>query len=422
MAHADAIAGRLPELYRDGELVRGVVGAPALQVEIVDESRLEVQRAHWFDTTLELTEAARIAAVLDFVPAPWHDLTLFRIWIHRVRDAMVETGAVTRRALTSFVAAYAADVERAVGVRVAGPLATFGDQPSSIAPAFVENPVHTVWADAGAAVEPLQQFTLTTKGLDPVEAALLLVGLPTGPECAPVIVNLTTGQALLFLGTIPPGQRLFIRPDGHGGVTARLEGQDVTSRLYSVTGVTPGTPWTRANVESPPRALRLQRGDNAMWFLPVAHYEVRGLDRFLLALPDLTLAEARYDTTTFDQALFYEQPAIVLRAAWREARPASFEVYLPGGLLLGEADKRADALAARTQLEDALGTAVATLRAAAVESRVLMRAFADAQGSGDRLTAVLPIRVRERGPMGADRRPDQGGVFEVTRFEESTFR
>lgn len=426
MAHADAIAERLPELYRDGALVRGVTGAPALQIEILDEIRLAVQRAHWFDTTLELAEAARLAAVLDFTPAPWQDLALFRVWVRDLRTAMVADGAVTRRALETFIAAYTDDFERARGVQAVAPLDSWGDRPSSTTPAFVENPRRpasaTPSAGEGVGMEPLAQFTLTVKGLDPAEAGFLLVGLPDAPECVPVIVNVTTGQALVFLGTVATGQRLFLRPDGHGGGTARLEGTDVTSQLVSVSGVVPGSPWPRTSVESPPRALRLERGDNAMWFLPLAHYDVRGLDRFLLALPDLTLTDGRFDRAAFDQALFYEAAAVVLRVVWRESQPASFEVHLPAGMLRAPAKQLDAALHARAQLGDSLEGAVRTLRAAGVESLVRLRVFGDVQPSRERLTGVLPLRVRGRGPTGADRLPDKGGLFEVTQFEDSTFR
>src|SRR5262249_55021394 len=99
MAHLDDIVGRLPQLYRDGVLVRGLLGVPAVQVEVLDEVMREVQRAHWFDTTLELDEAGRLAAVLDIAPEAWHTLDTFRGWVEALRDAMLREGAVTPRAL-----------------------------------------------------------------------------------------------------------------------------------------------------------------------------------------------------------------------------------------------------------------------------------------------------------------------------------
>jgi hypothetical protein len=424
--HADAIAARLPELYRDGELLRGVIGAPALQVEIFDELMLEVQRAHWFDTTLELDEAARLAAILDLAPEPWQDLALFRGWVHSLRDAILEFGAVTRSALETFVVEYSSRYSAARGILATPAVSSFADAPSAAQAAFVENPIRRVLDQAAApgspGVEPLQQFSFRNHGLDPTEAAFLLVGLPAAPECAPVIVNVTSGQALLYLGTIGVGQRLAIRPDGTGGVQALLEHQDVTAALRSLTGVVPGTPWTAAQIDATPRALRLERGTNALWFLPVAHLDVEGLDRFLLALPDLTRAEGHWDSGTFDSAVFYQQPAVLLRALWRETRPAAFEIRLPAGTLLSRAGELDQALEARAQLGQSLDEGVDKLRAAGVSSRVVMQPFVEAQPSSERLAAVLPMRVRERGPTGADALPEAGGVYEMTKFDDSTYR
>ena len=72
MGHAKDMADRLPPLYRDGTLIRGtedgsvggILDSPAIQLEIFDEDAREVQRAHWFDSALELEEVANLAAIL----------------------------------------------------------------------------------------------------------------------------------------------------------------------------------------------------------------------------------------------------------------------------------------------------------------------------------------------------------------------
>ena len=43
-------------------------------------------------------------------------------------------------------------------------------------------------------------------------------------------------------------------------------------------------------------------------------------------------------------------------------------------------------------------------------------------GQLDRLTLVLPLLQREVAPVGRDRLPDVGGVYEVTSYDDSTFR
>jgi hypothetical protein len=216
------------------------------------------------------------------------------------------------------------------------PLDRWEDAPSTSRPAFVENPPR--WREAresaDGGLEPLSQFSIVQRGLDETHVGFLLVGLPSAPESAPLVANLTTGEALVLLGTIGPGERLWLRPTAAGGVEAQLEGRDVSAQLRSIENLQPGTPWEDAQVHSPARAITLRRGRNDFWFLPVAHYDVLGLDRFLLALASLDLREARYDRTPFDSSIFYLDPAISLRAAWVETEPASFEVDLPAGLLL----------------------------------------------------------------------------------------
>src|SRR5258706_920799 len=104
MQRVDNMARRLPQLYRDGELLRGsrstggVLEVPAVQLEVVDEIMREIQRTHWFDATYELEHAGRLAALLDFAPEPWPQLDTFRPWVHALREAMLLQGGVTATA------------------------------------------------------------------------------------------------------------------------------------------------------------------------------------------------------------------------------------------------------------------------------------------------------------------------------------
>src|SRR5207253_1002825 len=115
MAHLDDLVGRLPQLSRDGALVRGVLGAPAVEIEVVEEYARAFQ-----DATGE--QAIPGAAVL-------------------------------------------ADPER------------WRDSPSLSDPALVENPRRRVFfSPAGSNLEPLAQFTINQGGIDPVAPSLLFVG------------------------------------------------------------------------------------------------------------------------------------------------------------------------------------------------------------------------------------------------------
>lgn len=425
MAATEAMAARLPPLYREGELAGAVLGVPGLALEVVDEDLLSIQRSHWFDQAPERDDAAKLAAVLDIAPEDWQSPALFRAWVHALRDALLLEGAVTRAALTGFVRAYAAAFQAAVGVLALPPLDDFAAEPDDVRPSLVENPRR--WREqrapaAGGGLEPLARFEVAQGGLDPVPAALLVTGRPEGPECVPVVASLTTREALVFHGTVAAGERLWIVPQEDGTARAQLEHRDVTDRLVSVGQIQPGEPWTEAQVQSPARAITLRPGANDLWFLPLAHYDDDGLGRFLLALADLELREGRWDETDFDHALFYLDPAVTLHAAWAEAEPAAFEIRLPAGTLRHGLGAEADARAAREQLRASLLASVDRLRAAGVRGALAMPPFSEVQRLGDHLLGRQPIVRREIGPTGADALPDAGGVFGVTPFEDSTYR
>lgn len=424
MSHAAAMISRLPALYREGELIAGVLGVPGLQLEIAEEQMLEVQRSHWFNATSDIDEAARLAAVLDIEPEPWQTLREYRGWVHALRNAMLRRGAVTPSAIQGFIRDYTDAFRAATASTIVPPVTAFSAEPSLTEPSFVEYPEkrrHDRIPDSGG-IEPLHRFTIDQRGLDETNAGFLLTGLPQAPEYVPLIANVTTGDALLYPGSIPVGARLWLRPEADGTVRGKLEGDDITEALVSINGLVPGKPWDASQVTRPAKALPLARGKNELWFLPVAHFDRPGLDRALLALADLLLQQGRYDESAFDHALFHQDAAVNLRMTWIERQPATVEVSLPGGALRNREGELEDALIERDRMAFALNLAVGRLKAAGVRATVSLSEFSEQQGQLDRLVAVMPIVRREVGPTGADRLPDAGGVFEVTKFEGSTFR
>ncbi len=413
MKRADDMAARLPSLYREGELVITSLAQPAVQVEIVEEELLDIQRAHHFDAALELEDAAKLAALLDFVPEAWQDLALFRSWVHSQRDASLKHGAVTTNALTSFASSYMDGYEEATRVKFHHRNPELKEYPKRrhcLRPGLIDN------------ITPLSQFTIENKGLDETTVSFLLNGLPDGPESVPVIVNLTTGEGLMFQGNIGPGQRLWLRTRDDGTVDGRLERDDVSAKLRSITNVVPGEPWTTPQVQSPARGIRLTRGANRLWFLPVAHYDMLGLDRFLLALADLALTQARWDEAQLDHSVFYQDAAVNLTASWVEAEPASFEVHVPTQSLRRNPLAPGNVDDERERLRSAIELGVKRLKAAGVRSAVRALALSEIQRQADYLTTVLPLVIKEHGSTGADNMPESGGLFDVTGFSDSTFR
>ena len=423
MNHLAEMIRRLPHLYRDGTLVRGLLAQAAVQLEIWDEDAREVQRAHWFDAALELDEAAQLAALLDIAPEEWQLLGEFRAWTHAFRNARLQEGAVTVGAIRRFVREYSRSYQRVVNIDLIPTIETWPTTPTVGLPFFDENPQQLRFRriPPRGGLEPLQQFEVEQRGLDETPAGFLLVGLADEQEYVPVIVNMSRGEALVYRGSLKTGQRLWLFPEADGTMRGRLERQDVSDRLYSVSGVIPGQPWAGGDIVTPAQAITLARGLNRLWFFPLAHFDDQGLSRFLLSLPDKRLAQGRYDQTELDHALFYQPPAVALYTIWRARQPATFDVKLPAGRLLSPAGQLPEAMTAAERLAFSLNHGVSALAAAGVHNSVTFQPLYETQPSGDFLTAVMPVVIREVGPTGAGRITDATGRFSVTQFENSTF-
>lgn len=424
-SHAAAIGGRLPTLYQDGDLVRGLVEVLALQLEVLDEEARIIQRAHWFDTTVELAEAAGLAALLDIPAEPWQQLDEYRAWVHALRDARLRFGAVTIPAIKEFSRRYVADFTRANRITAVAPLAEGDDWGATFRRAgnsFVENPPRRATLRMGGpgALEPLQRSEITNRGMADAPLSALFTG-GSLTEYGPVLSNRTTGEALVFLGELRPGDRLWLSATANGSLTAQLNRADVTAMLRFVRRVIPGQPWEPADV-SPARALTLRPGRNDLWFLPVAHFDSPGLDRALLALAALDLTAGRFDSAAFDHAVFFLDPAANLDLSWVEQPAASFRVDLDGGTMRSPAGALEAAFEARDQLAVSTSRGVASLAAAGVANEVRLRPLHDSQRQLDHLTFISGIAQHEIGTVGIDQLVDAGGLFGITSFGESTYQ
>lgn len=424
-SRAGALAEHLPTLYREGPLLNGLLGDVGVQLDLLDEAAQRVQRARWFDTTLRLDEAADLAAVLDVAPEVFHaDLDEFRAWVHSLRDARLRAGAVTREAIRIFVDGYTRGFQAAAEIDLVPPVPAFAREAGTEQVALVENPGrlrHARLPEVGG-LEPLARVEVENRGIDPSAPAVVITSLGSvGGEFAPLLANLTTGEAVVWLGHVPPGRRLTIAasPTEPARLAARLEGADVSDRLRVVPDLRVGA--GGPGVYAPDRPVpRLATGVNELWFLPLAHYDTPGLDRALLAMADLLLHQGRWDVTRFDQSLFFLPAAATVQVAWIEEVPAAFEVDLPAHTLESRAGRLAEALEARGRLEVGLGEGVGRLAAAGVDGRVRLSARSERQPSLDRLAAVFPMTIREVGSSGGDRLAEAGGLFDVTSFDDST--
>src|SRR3954469_19885107 len=160
------MAGRLPDLYAEGELTSAALGVPGVALEILDEDLVAIQRSHWFDRAVDRDDAAALAALLDLAPSDWQSLRTFRAWLHAFRDALLLEGAVTLAGLQRFVRDYAGGFQEALRMRILPPLDQFHRAPRGCRPALVEHPPRRreLRAPATGGLEPLHRFTVRNTG------------------------------------------------------------------------------------------------------------------------------------------------------------------------------------------------------------------------------------------------------------------
>lgn len=426
MARAASLASHLPSLYREGRLVDAFNRLWGLQLDMLDEASLTVQRAHWFDSTPDLDEAVALGALLDIAPEQFHaDLDEYRAWVHALTNARLHAGAVTREALRVLVDTYLRGFQSAADIDLVPSVPAWADQPDVEGAILVENPrrFRSARLPAAGGWYPLARGQVANAGIDPAPWAVVLTGVTGGPEYAPLIANRTTGHALVFRGELPVGSRLTIAPSAAdaGALRADLDGHDVTDRLDSYPNLVPGPHGPGAPSEDNPVPM-LDLGENELWFLPLAHYDTPGLGRFLLALADDALRTGRYDETIFDHALFAQEPGFSAWVVWVETEPASFEIHLPAHTLRTDEGAAEAGIAARERLEAGLDAAVDRTAGVGIATEVVLTRLSERQPGQARLTAIMPRTYREAGPTGADRFVDAGAVYDVTDFDNSVLR
>ncbi|MGB5156366.1 hypothetical protein [Desulfobacterium sp. N47] len=426
MSHTGGMLSRLPLLYREGDLVGRILALCGLQIEILDELMLGIQQSHWFDSTKEVSEAEKLASVLGIERESWQDLGEYRAWVHALRNGWLKNGTTTVYGLKTFIEEYINLYQDAVDTVFVPPIRGWREEDkteSEDSARFIENPKikKYKYIPENGGIEPLHQFTINQRGIDDTSLHLLYTGITSTPEYVPVCANITTGQALIYLGEIPPGKRLWITAGPSGIAGASLEGEDVTKKLRSITGYQPGMPWSDEQFDEKTLAIKLVRGENRLWFLPVAHYDRTGLDRFLLAFADTIMHQGRLDETSFDQSLFYQQPVIKLTAAWYEAVPASFAVSLSGGIMRFRKAGEDVAETRRRRLIFSLQNGVNSLKAAGIKAAVSLAPFTEVQHQRDTLRDVSPKTFSSYGPTGRDAPPKTGAIFGKSKFEEVKF-
>jgi hypothetical protein len=431
------ISARLPPPLTDApeSLIGQVLGAISLQIDAFNEDLDRMRQTHWVNFAYRVEDLDKLAALLGIERFEWEHLRLFRARLLALVAARLR-GAVGPEEIKRFVLDYLRGVQGAVdGLTLAPGLTESADAdaygPIAARPLyrpfrFVETPPRRVRSKALAArrgrVPYLFRWSDTNAGLDLARPRIVIAGYPDGATASPVLVNLTTGAAIGYRGTVRFGERLVIEAGGSDGqARARIDDRDVTHGLYSLGAVQLGTPWTPDDLDTTPALPEIARGANDWVFLLVGHFGEPSLSRAFFALASDALREGVWNRTRFGEAVFAGGTRAGLSLTWDESTPASFEIGVPQHLVAEpETINALSGDAPHVLVARALGLMIERLRAAGVRARVRHDRFTERMAVRDSFRTSFHTLPPER--TGAARtRIAQGGRFDDTALGRSRF-
>jgi len=421
-------------------LVTRILDVFAMEADALAEDIERVRQTHWVDSIYRLTDLEKLAALMNVRRFSWETLPTFRARLKALIVARLQ-GALGVREIRQFVYDYLTRIEDVLGCVFLPGLGSSGRARLDVDAAFrpqperprfrplslVENPEKlrrsaTLLARSGR-VPYLFRWEEQNRGLSPTTATFRITGFSNGRTAVPLLVNRTTGDLIGYRDTVPLGRTLAISADGtERGATATLEGEDVSSRLFSVQGFQLGVPFDPPDLDPAPLLPRMVRGLNEWVYLSVGLFDVRGLDRFFFAIADEALREGAFDRTTFDHSLFPAGPVARLGMEWLETEPASFEVRVPRYLVVEPRTLTADPRSRPyRQFEEGLGATIREIHAAGVRAEVRFIPFLETQRQSVRMRSSWEFLPPHDGPVGEGVSVELGARFGETGLGRARF-
>lgn len=422
MTRLEAMLDRLPAPYSidPGARLHDLLAVVDLQLAVIDEDRDRIQRSHWIDSAFERVDLARLGALFEVGPVDWEPLALFRTRIKAVIAALLR-GSVTPAAMREVLSAIFSGAQSALASEHLSPGTRLE---------IKEFPPRTRRSEELIArrgvVRPHDRFVAHNRGLEPALLNVALTGVAGGRTVQPVLVNLTTGEALGWRGVVRAGGILRIQATADA-VTATLDGTDVSQGLWSARwpdGSEEAEPGgARRLVDEVARPLLLALGDNRIAVVSLARYDEPGLDAALLGLADSRQHQGVFagpdDGALFDDAVFFAEPMAGLDAWWVERTPATFRVSVPSGLVRRVGGRRPDPEADRAGLLKLLEDTADRLRAAAVDAQVVPALLSEQQPVTDRVAVLAPLT--ETGSSGQADVVGVSAAFDVAPRDRSRY-
>jgi hypothetical protein len=279
MKRTKRILSRFPIFYKvwdENSRIFKVINAIGKRLEEADKDTNAILRAHWIDTAFG-EDIDRLGAIFNLKRRIGEDDSEYR---SRLKRAIMDfKGGGT-------VSAILLSVKMTLGLPNDYPLELVENPPVVINRALEVRTGDTWLMSSNSVLDATPSITLTNETADM-------------PITNPTILNVDTGEKIVFNGTIRMGEELKIE-DGK----ATLNGIDVTERL-SVTNF--------------PRLLR----KGSVWNYAEQVEEAIG----------------RFDISKFDESIFAVGiPTAKIIFNWVAYQPATFEIRIPKDVISGRRD------------------------------------------------------------------------------------
>ena len=439
MRQLERLQDLLPPPYtaEPSSVLTQLLDAVAVEMEVLSEELDRVRRTHWVNFAYRFGDLEKLATLLDIEPLPWEGLRTFRARLLALVVARLR-GALGPNEIRAFVYDYLLRTEEALaavlvpGLGTLEPEAAFApdpERPRLRTLALVENPPRlkrsTPLLARGGRVPYLFTWQENNRGLDVSVASFRLSGYADRRTTVPILANLTTGELIGYSGTVGIGSTLSLRPAGDPqeprAVAGQLGDEDVTAKLFSVSGFVPGVPFGPDDLDPAPLLPRMARGANRWVYLSVGLFDIEGLNRFFYAIADDKLKEGVFDDTSFDNSLFRYGDVARLEMEWIEAEGASFEVRVPRYLVVERGGLPGFEERPWELVGQALAATIQRLRAAGVRAAVRFEPFSETQDQKDRLRPSWKILDPEEGPSGRESDFAIGGRYGESPLGRSRF-
>lgn len=442
MNRLDNMVMRLPPIYNidPGSLLHQFAALFANMMAAYDEDMNRVQRSHWIDTAFERQDMEKLGALFDIPAAAWEPDDLYRARLKTTIAARFQ-GAVTRDVLEFVIVSILDGAQKSLGTRYFELPANLargrfvfhtGPSESPSEPSFVEFPRQRrrssqLKVNKGL-LKSLGKVSLENKGLHPVPLQGVIRGVNGRLTAVPVIVNLTNGHVLAYAGDLPCGKELHFGLDRNGKVTAEASGKDVADKIFTGRDFTPGANFRPVIPDPEPLPLMLERGENRLWYFPLALFDENSLDAGVYGMPDVDLDHGRFGDreqavsgTPFDKSLFEQPYGVSLDLWWDEETPARFHFEVPAGVLRRDVGGNNDFDTDRSRLFTLLQQTVGLLRAAAVCGRVVAKPLRDTQKSDDRVRILDHTLIKDEMRMQS-RLAGLSALFDTSAVDGSRFQ